>query len=73
MTAPQEEAIKRIVDIMREHFSSGVVVVEGDVVGDDKASTTECCYHGGFPNAIGLCEVGKMRIWLKRQKDTAGD
>lgn len=77
MTEAQTQALDRIEEIMREHFSAGVTVVEGEVEGEveenDKASDIRCTFHGGYAASIGLLELGKLQVWRKGKdvSDTA--
>jgi hypothetical protein len=65
MTEAQTQALDRIEEIMREHFTSGVLVVEGEVEENDKASDIRCTFHGGYAASIGLLELGKLQVWRK--------
>ncbi len=47
---------------MREHFSAGVIVVEGDLPENDGASSIYRTYHGGYAAAIGLLVIGRDRL-----------
>lgn len=61
MTAAQQDALQRIKHEIREHFEGGVAIVT--TANDDLTeSQTELIWHGGFPLAVGLCEVGKERL-----------
>ena len=65
MTTAQENAMERIEEIMREHFSSGVLVVQGDVLDNDKAEDIRSTWHGGYATSLGLLEMGKLHVWNK--------
>lgn len=65
MTDAQEDSLKRIQHEMREHFESGLVIVETE---DER----EMQYHGGCPNALGLSVIAKDRL-LKRIRDEYAD
>jgi hypothetical protein len=65
MTPAQETAFSRIEEIMREHFTSALLVVEGELEENDRASDIRCTYHGGYAASIGLLELGKLQVWRK--------
>lgn len=65
MTNAQEDAFQKIKELMREHFSAGVIVVNGEVSEDDKADDVQSIYHGGYATSIGLLELGKLQVWRK--------
>lgn len=61
MTDAQTEALDKIRDIIREHFESGIVVVEGE-------EERELQWHGGITTAIGLCNVASDRLMMHVRK-----
>jgi hypothetical protein len=61
VTAAQVDAFKRIEEIMREHFTAAVLVVEGE--NDDKSCDIRSTWNGGYSASIGLLEMGKMQAW----------
>ena len=65
MTPAQEDAFSRIEEIMREHFSAAVLVVEGEH--DDKRSMIRSTWNGGYAASIGLLEMGKLQVWREQQ------
>lgn len=70
MTDAQNDALRRIVDIMREHFDSGIVTViaedDESTEGDDEI---HCGWHGGYANAYGLLELGKLQMLNERKQN----
>jgi hypothetical protein len=68
MNVAQLDAIERVLDIMREHFDAGVVVLTSDIEapnsGEEKTAT-EIAWHGGKDRAIGLLKIGEFRILRK--------
>lgn len=62
MTPAQEDALNKLQDIVREHFDSGIIIVESD-------DTREMFWHGGISNAIGQCEVAKIRLIQRIQTE----
>lgn len=73
MTEAQTQALARIEEIMREHFSAGIIVVAGEVAESDTSEDIRCTYHGGYAASIGLLELGKLQVWRKGKdvSDTA--
>lgn len=74
MTAAQESAIKRIMEISREHFEASVFVAIGDPDVDeakaegkdpDKCADHQYVYHGGAAASLGLLEMAKLHIWKR--------
>lgn len=74
MTAAQEEALKRIMEISREHFDASVFVALGEVtkeegeaegINPDKAGDHQYVYHGGAAASIGLLEMAKIHIYKR--------
>jgi hypothetical protein len=61
MTPAQDDAFKRIDEIMREHFEAGVIVVKGEHT--DKTEDIRSTWHGGYATSIGLLEMGKLHAW----------
>jgi hypothetical protein len=68
MTEAQTQAAERILEIMREHFSAGVIVVCAETE-DEKSDAVRCFWHGGFPSAIGLLELGKRHTIDSRETE----
>lgn len=73
MTEPQRDALNRIEQIMREHFTTGVIIVEGEITNRDDAADIETIYHGGYAASIGLLELGKLYVWRHGRDVAAGD
>lgn len=73
MTKAQEEAAECILEIMREHFSAGVVVLcantEDHEVECDKAEDIRCYWAGGYCAAVGLLEIGRQQALLARKEE----
>lgn len=65
MTEAQQQAFERIEEIMREHFGAGVILVQAESPESDRSSVVTTTWHGGYATAIGLLELGKMRVWNK--------
>ncbi len=65
MTEAQEQAAERLLEIMREHFSAGVVVLcantEDHDVECEKGEDIRCYWSGGYASAVGLLEIGKQQ------------
>ena len=68
MTTAQEEAFTKCEEIMREHFASAVLVVEGET-DKDTQSEIRCTYHGGYAASVGLLRIGELNVW-KNYKDS---
>lgn len=66
MTTAQEDAIKRIDDILQEHFIAAVLVVEAER--DDKTVYHQTTFHGGHASALGLLEIGNRAIHQGRKR-----
>lgn len=66
MTAAQEQAIEKIQDLVREHFDSGLILVESE---DER----DIQWHGGFSAAIGNCEIAKRRLLLRLDNEESKD
>lgn len=47
MNQPQEDALKKAVDLLREHFEAAVLVVANDVT-EDRSQPPRVIWHGGF-------------------------
>jgi hypothetical protein len=67
MTNAQEDAFTKIEHLMREHFSSAVLVVTGELEGEDKKDVIRCTFNGGYAASIGLLELGKIRLWHQNE------
>ena len=63
MSPAQEAAFNQIKEIMREHFESGVIVVEFEV--DDHKLGVDSCYNGGLSTALGLLDMGKHELLVR--------
>jgi hypothetical protein len=70
MTAAQETAFKQIMEIMREHFAAGVIIIEGELADNDHASDIETAFHGGYATSIGLLEIAKIKVWQTGKDDS---
>lgn len=66
MTPAQDDALKQILDIMREHFDAGLIVVEGE--NGDNHTEVQSAYHGNYPTAIGLAELAKLHVYKSTMK-----
>jgi hypothetical protein len=66
MTDAQDQALDKVHDILKEHFTGSVVVVECEI--DDKLESVNCLYAGGFAKSLGLLKVGESRIWNDRRQ-----
>lgn len=66
MTAAQKDALERLLDILREHFEGGVVVVQTE--NESANDEIQVSWHGGYANACGLLDLGKARIVEERQR-----
>lgn len=68
MTDAQQEAHEQIHRLMSEHFDAGVLVIlyEGHN-GTQSTDSMKVTHHGGFAQAIGLCEIGKN--WILHKAD----
>ena len=62
MTPAQSQALTQILEIMREHFSAGIIVVETDVEGEDTKAAVHSVWHGGFAASLGLLEIGRRDV-----------
>lgn len=63
MNPAQQEAHKKIHELMVEHFDAGVCVVSIESHdGEQAIDSMKVTHTGGFAMAIGLCEVAKN--WL---------
>lgn len=68
MTDAQNNAIKQLRDIVREHFDASVIIVQGDAVDvpdPDKVVDIEYIFHGGYASSIGLLELAKIHVWKR--------
>ena len=66
MTPAQQDAIRRILDIMSEHFETGLVAVECEL--DDKTSEVQCVCHGRYTAVVGLSELVRSRFHEAQMK-----
>lgn len=62
MTAAQVQALQKMQEIMREHFSAGVVTVIGEMENDDKREDIQSLWHGGAATAYGLYYLGSQQL-----------
>lgn len=69
MNAAQEKALDQIIIIVREHFSGGIVIVEGESELSDGATDVKTAWHGGHARAVGLCDVAKHSLLHKSDED----
>jgi hypothetical protein len=69
MTPAQEEAFNHCEEIMREHFSAAVLIVEGEIPGSDTSAEIRCTFHGGFAASVGLLEIGKLNVWREKKDE----
>lgn len=71
MTPAQETAIKQIEQLMREHFTAGLIVLVGDhTEGDeDHEEIVHYQYHGGYTHGIGLAHFARDRIMRDFARD----
>lgn len=65
MTEAQEQAIEKIVHLMREHFNAGVLIVEAREVGDGKEDARQFLWHGGISTALGLNRMLDAKLCKK--------
>lgn len=61
LTEAQKDAMRRISDILREHFVAGICVISVEV-DDGMNEQTFHTMHGGMARGIGLLDLGKMAI-----------
>lgn len=61
MTNAQEQALKLIEEVLREHFVAGVCVVSAETEKDDEEDI-RATYHGGLAAAVGLCDLGRDAV-----------
>jgi hypothetical protein len=60
-TAPQQQVMEKVWELLREHFDSVVLLVDTEnSEGTDRVF--EMRWHGGVTTSIGLCERGRARI-----------
>jgi hypothetical protein len=69
LTQAQKDAAERVIQILSEHFDACVVVVSAND-DEERRNFTEVMWHGGFPTAFGLIEMGKIRLWERRFGET---
>lgn len=70
MTSAQKQQLDRIVDIMREHFETGIVVVEcDDTESPSGDAELHVAWHGGFANGYGLLGLGKFQMMNERDQN----
>lgn len=72
-TEAQSQAVDRIQDIMREHFTAGVLIVECSEV-EDKKDGRQFVWHGGISTALGLtrmldAKLRKRAIEIEDEED----
>lgn len=61
MTPAQQDALKRVLDLLSEHFDAALIIVSADC--EDRTSVVQHAYHGSFSTAVGLAELGKLNIY----------
>lgn len=65
MTQAQIDTLEKMSSMIREHFDSGILIVEGE--GQEGKSHIEISYHGGYATAHGLLVVGQHRIFQENE------
>jgi len=73
MSPSQEDALVKIKDIAREHFTSSIIVVlnAGDTNEDD--DQIRVTFHGGYSSAIGLAKIGEQELINKQYRPARED
>ena len=63
-TDAQEEALQRAIQIIREHFEGGVIVVTANDSEDEETAQVilDYAWHGGGAQAIGLLDLARDRM-----------
>jgi len=69
VTQAQSDALERITDIMLEHFNSGITTVVCDQDDESRDEEIHCSWHGGYANAFGLLELGKLQMLSEREQN----
>ena len=74
MTDAQKDTLAKINDLMREHFNSGVLaVVCCEIETDDSNDEIHVAWTGGYANAYGLLELGKLQMVADRLNNYGRD
>ena len=66
MEISQVEAIKRVKEILSEHFEASVVIVNVEI--GDKQESTRTFWHGGFALARGMLELSREELQMQKTK-----
>ena len=64
----QDDALNRILDTMREHFESGVIILEAEG-STENSNITVALYHGGYVNAVGLTHIARHQFLNDRPEE----
>jgi hypothetical protein len=69
MTDAQKDAIKKITDLMREHFDQGIASLVCEDSDDERDQEVHVTWHGSFASAYGLLELGKLQMISEREQN----
>lgn len=61
MTDIQEQVLRRVDDLLREHFEAAVVMVQTFSGENDTDEENLGQFHGGVATVLGLLEIARMR------------
>lgn len=68
MTAAQTDALNKIRELMREHFSAGIVTVIGEIENEDRKEDIQSAWHGGSATAYGLCHLATQHLNIAHRR-----
>lgn len=67
MTEIQEQTLRTVTALLKEHFEAGVIILETEDL--DLNSEREIRWHGGFSRCLGLLGIATIRMLEKPRKE----